>query len=405
MTPLRLALLACAVACSAPASGVREVTTTSTASVAAPRVKPAAPAPDPKRVQLREALDRSAEFLAGSVEADGRFIYRINLDPHVDVKPSYNLLRHAGSIYALASYHARWPTPRVEKAIVRSTKWLASQLHPVEGEEGAIALWESPARDEAKLGGAGLALVAFASAAKWAPVDRATVAGVGRFIAFLQKDDGGFYSKFYRDERGRSDAWTSLYYPGEAALGLLMLHELAPDSAHRDVAVRALGYLATLRKGQRHVEPDHWALIATGRLFAEHAASKAEWPVDENTLRVHAKQVCESILLEEQDLAEDSEVRGAWDHAGNTTPIATRLEGLLAALPLMKDDADLDERMRIAIAAGVELLLRVQVKEGPFAGAVPRAVRGPRGRATEVRIDYVQHAMSAWLGYYDLLGS
>jgi hypothetical protein len=59
-----------------------------------------------------------------------------------------------------------------------------------------------------------------------------------------------------------------------------------------------------------------------------------------------------------------------------------------------------------AIAPAIRFLLRSQVKEGRHRGAVPRAIaRLPDApdkfnqRVTEVRIDYVQHAVSAWLAY------
>ena len=70
--------------------------------------------------------------------------------------------------------------------------------------------------------------------------------------------------------------------------------------------------------------------------------------------------------------------------------------------------------MRASIDAGVQFLLNAQLRDGPYAGAVPRAIqRLPsepatskfNRRATEVRIDYVQHAMSAWMGYLDLVQS
>jgi hypothetical protein len=392
----------------APAGEPRGGAATATSATAGARPVASTVAPstrDPRLAELRRALDRSATFLAASAQGDGQFVYRVHLDPGVNVRPAYNLLRHAGAIYALASYQARWPSAPVEAAIARAARYLRAQVQPLEDRAELSALWESPSRREAKLGGAGLALVAFASAERATPGSGGVseLGPLARFVVFLQKDDGGFYSKYFADERGRSDRWTSLYYPGEAALGLLMLHEVAPDQRHLEAAVRALGYLAERRRGRLHVEPDHWALIATGRLFAEHQGSP--WPVEASRLRQHALQVCESILLDEQVRDAGSRVHGAWDESGRTTPVATRLEGLIAALPLVDRavNADLAERMRAAIDAGIAFLLRAQVREGRFAGAVPRAVERVDERAGEVRIDYVQHAMSAWLGYYELL--
>ena len=52
---------------------------------------------------------------------------------------------------------------------------------------------------------------------------------LGNFLLFMQNKDGGFYSKFIPEKGGRDDSWTSLYYPGEAALGLIMLSEKDPS--------------------------------------------------------------------------------------------------------------------------------------------------------------------------------
>ncbi len=276
-------------------------------------------------------------------------------------------------------------------------------------ERDAVAVWESDKRKEAKLGGAGLALIALVAQERAIPgsANVAELARLGRFVTFMQKPDGGFNSKYFTDAGGPNDGWTSLYYPGEAALGLLMLHELATDPAWLEGAVNALGYLATKRKGRARVEPDHWALIATGRLFAEHqgAHQGREWPHDKGALRVHALQICESVLASDQVLDRKSPFYGAFDADGRTTPAATRLEGLLAVLPLLEGtyDAALKKRARTAIDAGIRYLLDVQIKEGKFAGGVQRSMSSTDKRATEIRIDYVQHAMSAWMGYLDLI--
>jgi hypothetical protein len=67
----------------------------------------------------------------------------------------------------------------------------------------------------------------------------------------------------------------------------------------------------------------------------------------------------------------------------------------------------LRERIASAAAAGIEFLLRAQVDAGEFRGAIPQAypAADPRGEANEVRIDYVQHALSAFIQYLELEAS
>lgn len=366
----------------------------------------AAPSSGPRALgEIRESLRLGAQYLLGSIGPDGKFVYRINLDPSVKVRASYNVLRHAGTMYALASYHQRWPSTETATALAKTAGFLEGYMGPLPERDDLIAVWENKHKKEAKLGGAGLTLLALVAREHAVPgtANVAELSRVGSFVTFMQKPDGDFYSKYFRDKGGKSDAWRSLYYPGEAALGLLVLHELAPSSGWLDAAVRALGHLADERRGRARVEPDHWALIATGRLFTEYGHT--DWPRDKGLLKTHALQICESVLAAEQDLDPSSPMYGAFDTDGRTTPAATRLEGLLAALPLLEDtyDADLKKRARTAIDAGIRFLIRAQIKEGAYAGAVPRALRASDDRASEVRIDYVQHAMSAWMAYLDLL--
>lgn len=383
------------------------------APTANPSIAPATPEADRLDV-IRQAVRRGAEYLVGSIQEDGSFIYRINLDPSVKVRASYNMLRHAGTMYALSDYHQRWPSAEVAAGLQSTGEFLQRYMKAIPERDDTLAVWESQDFEEAKLGGAGLALVAFVAREQALPgsADAAALNRLGAFVVFMQKPDGGFHSKYFTDGRGRSDKWTSLYYPGEAALGLLMLHELNPSSGWLDGAVRALGYLANLRRGRARVEPDHWALIATGRLFTMHASSP--WPVDKGLLRTHALQICESVLSANQDLDPSSPFYGSFDVEARTTPTATRLEGLIAALPVLDetDDHELKKRARTAIDAGIQFLLNAQVREGPYAGALPRGLKQRTNesaksafnkRVSEVRIDYVQHAMSAWMGYLDLV--
>ena len=48
----------------------------------------AAPAPSP----LRQAIDLAAGYLTRSCHLNGRFNYRINLDPEITPRPAYNIL-------------------------------------------------------------------------------------------------------------------------------------------------------------------------------------------------------------------------------------------------------------------------------------------------------------------------
>jgi hypothetical protein len=369
--------------------------------------------PELTQARLNESIELCAQYLRNARLPNGQFVYRINLDPDVRVTPKYNMLRHAGTIYALASYHQKHPSAETQKVISKAVDFLNSQIEPVPGNDGALTVWSRPEINgsdsplQAKLGGTGLALVALLSAheAGAVPADIEHLRGLGRFLEFMQKPDGSFYSKFIPSEGGRDDSWTSLYYPGEAALGLTMLYEKDPQPRWLRAAVEAVSYLARSRKGRLFVEIDHWALLATERLMALDDPS-----IPRELLLEHAVQICRSTLM---TAVPPSEFRH-WGLRpdGSVCSTATRLEGLQAALQVLPEDEPLRPNIERAIEESTRFMVNSQVREGKFAGGIPRAARrlpeehplasdSFNERAMEIRIDYVQHVLSALLVYQD----
>ncbi len=362
---------------------------------------------------LDEAIDAGGDYLVASVDDNGKFTYRINLEPALAVRKKYNILRHAGAIYVLAEAYERQPDSAILEAMSRASAFMKREaLGPVPGEEGLLAIWSKHGLnnagkpDQAKLGGAGLGLAALVSLERIAPETSSIedLRGLARFILFMQRENGSFYSKYYVDG-GRDETWVSLFYPGEAALGLIMLYEIDPDPAWLAGAVRALDHLARTREGRASVPIDHWSLIASERLFA---LDPGDVSIERSRIEVHAAQVVEQILRSRPPPSKKEPIV-SFVVDGRTTPTATRVEGLVAALNVIPESEDLlRRRVTRAIADGVAFLVAAQVADGPHRGATPRAIgrlsptpenaRFNR-RASEVRIDYVQHALSAFIGY------
>ena len=221
-----------------------------------------------------------------------------------------------------------------------------------------------------------------------------TLRGIGNGALWLQEKDGSFYSK-YDPASGKDARWDSMYYPGETALGLAMLAEIDPDPAQQkrwlNAAFHAIGYMARTRIDAKDISVDHWVLIATARLWPHYAYS--DQTVSKAEMIRQAVQICKVIVA-------DPALRDT-----RTTAIATRVEGMNAALTFLPpEENELREKMKTEIARGVQFLITTQVKEGRLKGAIPHAVAGPDGkvtdaRANEVRIDFIQHTLSAWMEY------
>jgi hypothetical protein len=324
---------------------------------------------------------RAAGSLFARIGDDGRFAYR--LDATGRPLGGYNVVRHAGVLWVLEGYDLAYPDPDHAARLARASDWLATCCLRRIGDWPVAAVWSAPEGkpDIAKLGAAGLALAAWelrAAYGRSAP-DAVRRLELARFIVYLQRPDGSFHSRFRNQKR--DDSWDSLYYPGEAAVGLLTRYRSASDAAHGRAAESARRRLAVARVASGRSPADHWALIATRAFVATGGAPDA-------ALLLHARRVAEGILAEQSAM-------GDFGNERRTAPAATRLEALAAAYDLLAvRDPAFGAHLLAAHARGAAFLRRVQLD----GGAIPRAASdSPDPRRAETRIDDTQHALSVFL--------
>ncbi|MGE0706873.1 MAG: prenyltransferase/squalene oxidase repeat-containing protein [Planctomycetota bacterium] len=387
----------------------------------------------PRPDRLRAAIAAAADHLQRACDAEGRFAYLRRAAPggaaaaspapsaevgsaaRAGAAPSsaavtsaapYNILRHAGALYALEQHHRRTGAEASRAALLRGARFLLGRLRPVTlptpsraGAAPALAIASLPGEEvagpepEFKLGGAGLGLVALCAARRLDPaaVDLEALRGLGRFLLAAQREDGGFQSRL--DADGWDEDFVSLYYPGEAILGLLRLHALDPRPEWLHAARAAAEHLARARRelAPEELPHDHWLLIAGAELLALG---------DDLLVRGHLEALGAAFLARWERVAEEGSYPGSFHSDGLTCPTATRVEGLVALTPLLQGEAR--TRALGAARAGAAYLLECQLPDGAWPPAHPRdGLAGPRG---ELRIDYTQHALSALLGVAALEG-
>lgn len=353
----------------------------------------------PSRAQVERAIELATGYLERACGPDGKFAYKVEIGSG-RVSGEYDIIRHEGAMYALAMANHAKPDSKAVDAMVRAARFLRQNYMGRGRRPGQLVVWsrpltESSERQYAELGGAGLGLVALAAVREVDPksVSLDDLQELGRFVLFLQREDGSFVHE-YRAEGGPVPHWESLYYPGEAALGLIALYEADHSSQWLIAAAKALSYLAKSRVGFSTVPADHWALIASAKLFPYIDSVQSTISGDE--LVRHASQICNSILHEQFRGSQPVGLDGAFDPTGRTAPTATRLEGLLAGLEFLPKE-DLRDRLEEAIQRGIGFLLRVQVISGPQLGGMPGALSLKARDSGEIRVDYVQHALCALL--------
>ncbi|MGA7120850.1 MAG: hypothetical protein WBY94_12170, partial [Polyangiaceae bacterium] len=204
---------------------------------------------------LLAAVRRGADYLARIVGRQGRYVYMYH--PVGDRDDSaYGWLRHAGTTYALfEAYEEFGARPHLEKGEL-ALRYLASHLSQDPESDGKYVL-DTQDEEQQKVGGAGLALLAFA---KHATVtgkrdDLETMRSLARFIVKQQYPDGHFRSNAdLEKETGKKLKRELWYYPGEAVLALMRLYAIEPRQAYLDAARRGADWIVRVRDA--HVSRD-----------------------------------------------------------------------------------------------------------------------------------------------------
>jgi hypothetical protein len=323
-----------------------------------------------------------AECLARLVDRRGKFLYRYDAD-NPGPSTGYNILRHCGTIWAMTEVANRaGPLPDVAEAAQRATEWLIRRHIRPYGITGTRCV---VAGDAVKLGGNGLAILALLEvAALTGNQTYIELAGdLAGYIVLQRQPDGNFAHKrrFSTDE---IQPFHSDYYTGEALFGLLRLTAVTGEQRWLDVTQASEEQLAAQEYGVP--QQSHWMLYALEQLHKLRP---------QRVSRLHAQAIA-------QDILDKPEYR---NHK-RSTPIACRTEGLLAFVRLCKDlSSDAADRpvfdqaaarSRIAIHENLELQTGYRRPNGSFVHGLGNS---------EVRIDYIQHNISSFLGYSFLPGA
>ena len=221
-------------------------------------------APEPVAEVLRKRIDLAADYLKRETASDGRLTYDYKASWDRDVG-GYNILRHAGTGYSMFQAYRLSGDEELYQAASRAADFFQRQMREDDDHPGEyFVVWK---RRRAKLGGIGLGLCMLVEQAKARPgsVSPRRLEGMARHIERMQNPDGSFESFFNYDDR-RPSIRKSIYYSGEAILGLVRLHQLTGDPHWLKIAVKGADYLVNKRwvsLGLRiYIPPDAWLLQA-----------------------------------------------------------------------------------------------------------------------------------------------
>lgn len=354
-----------------------------------------------------QAAEAAASYLLRHLDTKGRFDYMRQSDMR---ESKYNVLRHAGSIYALQEFYRHQASPELLAGIVRASRYLQTRyVQTLKADPTLRAVISKPSEESlpaptAKLGGTALVLAALCGTHTLSPasVSVKELQELGAFILYMQREDGSFHSK-YREDKGFDLEFHSLYYPGEAMLALTMLYDVDKDPKWLQASLNAAAQLVKSRKGMRKIPADHWMMLASVPLLERYETIVSP-TLKREELVAHIKKIAK-IIMKKQRInpgAPKQIEAGSFEKQARSTPTATRLEGLTAFARIQKlTTGQVAPKLQQSIEAGIAMLRRCQIKSpGPELGGMPRSCaqnvgEGPRDR--EIRIDYVQHYLSALL--------
>ncbi len=354
-----------------------------------------------------DALVRSAQegtdYLVRVTDAAGRFVY--SQDPSDrSMFDAYNMLRHAGTIYSMVEMYQVNGDAKLLAAIERAIDFLLANIKPCPNfatRQCAVDI------DSVKLGGNALAAIALAQyeAATGNTEYRERAASLVGWIQDVQDEAGQFTVHKESFPRGVASSFVSEYYPGEAVLALVRVFERTGDSSLLDTAERASRWLIQVRDGGKGVDQlshDHWLLYGLDALHRHRP---------DPLYVTHAGKIVQAIVDAQNTEPEWIDWLGSYYRPPRTTPTAIRTEGLAAAWSMMGRVGDRKTMTRIEAAVRLGIRFQLQTQASPELNmflAEPAPTLGGFRRGLdeyEIRIDYVQHNISALLAAAKMLES
>jgi hypothetical protein len=360
-------------------------------------VRPAQPDVD----LLLAAVRSGADYLVRVMSHEGRYVYMYHpLDERDD--PSYGWLRHAGTTYALLEAYEELGTPAYLEKGELALSYLRVHLRDDAESLGKYAL-DTSDEEQQKVGGAGLALLAFAkdAAITGKRDELETMRALARFILKQQYADGHFRANTDLENDGQKRKKELIYYAGEAVLGLMRVYAIDPQQAYLDAARKAADWIIHVRDAatsEDTQEHDHWMTYALNELYRV---------TREDVYLQHALKIAHAIQKKQRGAdAPAPDLVGTF-YDGQTTPASTRLEAYDADIAVSRF-AGKPEDWLLGPAREVACFILGQqydAANGYWLKNPARAEGGVRESlfVADVRIDYVQHAMSAWLHLARLL--
>lgn len=345
--------------------------------------------------EISQAAQLAGEYIVRMTGEEGKYVYEFDPATGEDLG-GYNILRHGGTIYALLEWYKVSGDGEALMAAQRAIAYLFERVIPCPNMEDALCVIE---RNEIKLGGNGLALLALATYEQATGDDqyRETAEQLAEWIVGVQNEAGDF-TIHKMDMEGRPDDFRSEYYPGEAMYGLMRLYELDQNETWLEAVQQGSTHIIASRKDTyfKNLPADHWLLYALNELHKVDPDERYALFAERTAWQIILSQVRAGVAR--------PEFTGGFYDPPRGAPTATRMEGLHAAHAMFErtNRTYTQQATQNSLALGIDFLVRLQLSDKRINSYsfVPESLGGVPATFDDhsVRIDYVQHALSAFIG-------
>lgn len=229
---------------------------------------------------IADTLSKAATKLLNMTYSTGKFIYGINALTG-EKYTNYNVLRHAGSIWALINTKDYIDDPEVESKIDKLIQYLIDE-YLIEKRNKAF-LYRNDKKDGFSIGSCGLMLLLLADYQIYFNNDKymELAKKVANGIISMQQPNGHYF-QLYDNNFELSDQFICEYYVGETTLGLIKMYSITKEQKYLDSVIDALDYYISINFEKYN---DHW--------MAYTLAEITKYVQDEKIVKFAIKNVTE----------------------------------------------------------------------------------------------------------------
>ena len=343
-----------------------------------------------------DAAKAAGNYLQRTMGIEGEFLYHYNPQKNKAGK-KYNILHHAGTIYALLNLYELTKEAKLLDTILNGISYLLQFVRPCPDLGVGTCIVEG---GWIKLGGNALAAIALSKYTQLTN-DRPyipLILELGKRLRSLQQENGEFIAHKQSYPAGKILEFVSDIYPGEAIFALLSIYRLTEDSIWLESAEKGIEYLLKKQtEAKKSICPDPWLSWSLNQLFRDR--NRAEYY---DVLMSSIESLTRSQNLQTSYL----DWLGGIYQPPRSLATARRTTALCSAcdLAIYAENPAMVEQILNPLQLGIAFQLQTQFyPESVFYFSDPQHILGSFHHSLtdfEIRIDCIQHNILSLLGFY-----